>query len=636
MRQAGRSLPEYRKAVENMNNFMEICYNTDLVTELTLQPVARFDVDAAIIFSDILIIADVLGCDVNFLRNVGPRIKPIKNPKELKSPQDIEAKILPILNAIKKVRSQLSKKKPLIGFAGGPWTVASYIIEGGSSKTFSKVLNFYPSYLKEIIERITEATIIYLIKQIEFGADVIQLFDSNAGALSEPLFKEYVIEPTKRITLAIKDRFSDFPIIGFPRSAGNLYKDYCEQTGVSAVSIDYNVPIEWAKANLKIPLQGNLDPNLLAYNKTEAIKEAKPAGEPDFDTPDHIKKAAIQAISEGKTKYTAVDGTRELKEAIINKLRKDNNLEYTLNQICVGTGAKQVLFNLFMATINSGDEVIIPAPYWVSYVDMVSLFGGLPVVVECKQNFKLTAELLKSRITKKTKWLILNSPNNPAGAVYTCDELKDIAQILLEYPHMNVVTDDIYEHIIYDEKFFTIAQVEPKLYDRVFVVNGVSKAYAMTGWRIGYIAGRSDVVKAISTLQSQSTSNPNSIAQAAAAAALNGDHSFLKERTRIFKSRRDFMVKELNSAPGLSASVPQGAFYLFVSCEGLLSKSTKSGKIINNDLDFTEYLLEDYLVAVVPGIAFGLENFVRISYATSQEQLEIGCDSITKACQELK
>ncbi|MDE5063062.1 pyridoxal phosphate-dependent aminotransferase, partial [Wolbachia endosymbiont of Drosophila chauvacae] len=307
-----------------------------------------------------------------------------------------------------------------------------------------------------------------------------------------------------------------------------------------------------------------------------------------------------------------------------------------LNQICVGTGAKQVLFNLFMATINSGDEVIIPAPYWVSYVDMVSLFGGLPVVVECKQNFKLTAELLKSRITKKTKWLILNSPNNPAGAVYTCDELKDIAQILLEYPHMNVVTDDIYEHIIYDEKFFTIAQVEPKLYDRVFVVNGVSKAYAMTGWRIGYIAGRSDVVKAISTLQSQSTSNPNSIAQAAAAAALNGDHSFLKERTTIFKSRRDFMVKELNSAPGLSASVPQGAFYLFVSCEGLLSKSTKSGKIINNDLDFTEYLLGDHLVAVVPGIAFGLENFIRISYATSQEQLEIGCDSITKACQELK
>ncbi|WCR59429.1 MAG: Aspartate aminotransferase [Wolbachia endosymbiont of Ctenocephalides felis wCfeF] len=359
------------------------------------------------------------------------------------------------------------------------------------------------------------------------------------------------------------------------------------------------------------------------------------AGEPDFDTPDHVKKAAIQAINEGKTKYTAVDGTRELKEAIINKLKRDNNLEYTFNQICVGTGAKQVLFNLFMATINPGDEAIIPAPYWVSYVDMVSLFGGLPVVVKCKQNFKLTPELLKSKITKKTKWLVLNSPNNPAGIVYTYDELKDIAQILLEYPHVNVVTDDIYEHIIYDEKFFTIAQVEPRLHDRVFVVNGVSKAYAMTGWRIGYIAGKSDVIKAISALQSQSTSNPNSIAQAAAVEALSGDHGFLKERTRTFKNRRDFVVEKLSSAPGLSASTPQGAFYLFVSCEGLLGKSTKDGKVINNDLDFTEYLLEDHLVAVVPGVAFGLENFVRISYATSQEQLEIGCNSIIKACETL-
>ncbi|WP_341813373.1 pyridoxal phosphate-dependent aminotransferase [Wolbachia endosymbiont (group B) of Germaria angustata] len=359
------------------------------------------------------------------------------------------------------------------------------------------------------------------------------------------------------------------------------------------------------------------------------------AGEPDFDTPDHIKKAAIQSINEGKTKYTAVDGTHELKGAIINKLKRDNNLEYTLNQICVGAGAKQVLFNLFMATIDPGDEAIIPAPYWVSYVDMVNLFGGLPVIVECKQNFKLTPELLESNITEKTKWLILNSPNNPAGIVYTYDELKSIARVLLKHPHVNVVTDDIYEHIVYDEKFFTIAKIEPKLYDRVFVVNGVSKAYAMTGWRIGYIAGRSDIVKAISTLQSQSTSNPNSIAQAAAVEALNGDHSFLKERTKIFRDRRDFVVKKLNSASGLSASIPQGAFYLFVSCEGLLGKSTKSGKVINSDLDFTEYLLEDHLVAVVPGIAFGLKNFIRISYATSQEQLEIGCDSITKACEML-
>ena len=275
MRQAGRSLPEYRKAVENMSNFMEICYNTDLVVELTLQPIKRFDMDAAIIFSDILIIADVLGCDVNFVRGVGPIIKPVKSSEELKNLQEIETKTLPILSAIKEVRSQLPEEKSLIGFAGGPWTVASYIIEGGSSKTFSKVLNFCSLELEEVIKKITEATIIYLIKQIEFGADVIQLFDSNAGILQGELFERYVIKPTKEIVSAIKSRFPNFPIIGFPRSAGSFYKDYCEQTGVSAVSIDYNVPIEWAKANLKIPLQGNLNPSLLAYNKSEAIEEAK-------------------------------------------------------------------------------------------------------------------------------------------------------------------------------------------------------------------------------------------------------------------------------------------------------------------------------------------------------------------------
>ncbi|WP_341815604.1 uroporphyrinogen decarboxylase [Wolbachia endosymbiont (group B) of Idaea biselata] len=275
MRQAGRSLPEYRKAVENMNNFMEICYSTDLVTELTLQPITRFDMDAAIIFSDILIIADILGCNVNFIRGVGPIIRPIESAKDLKSLQGIESNTLPILNAIKEVRSQLPEEKSLIGFAGGPWTVGSYIIEGGSSKTFSKVLNFCPLALEEIIKKITEATIIYLIKQIEFGADVIQLFDSNAGVLKGKLFERYIIKPTKEIVSAIKSRFPNFPIIGFPRSAENLYTDYCEQTGVSAVSIDYNVPIEWAKENLKIPLQGNLNPSLLAYNKSEAIEEAK-------------------------------------------------------------------------------------------------------------------------------------------------------------------------------------------------------------------------------------------------------------------------------------------------------------------------------------------------------------------------
>ncbi len=305
------------------------------------------------------------------------------------------------------------------------------------------------------------------------------------------------------------------------------------------------------------------------------------------------------------------------------------------SQIYVSAGAKQVLFNLLMATINPEDEAVIPAPCWVSYVDMVSFFGGLPVIAECKENFKLTSELLRSKITEKTKWLILNSPNNPAGVVYTYDELKKIAQILLEYPHVNIITDDIYEHIVYDGKFFTIAQVEPRLYDRVFVVNGVSKAYAMTGWRIGYVAGRSDVVKAISILQSQSTSNPNSIAQAAAVEALNGNHDFLKERIKIFKNRRDFVAQKLGSVPGLSVFIPQGAFYLFISCENLLGKSTKNGKVINNDLDFAEYLLEDHLVAVIPGVAFSLKNFIRVSYATSQEQLEIGCNSIVKACEML-
>ncbi|QKX01465.1 aminotransferase class I/II-fold pyridoxal phosphate-dependent enzyme [Wolbachia endosymbiont of Cruorifilaria tuberocauda] len=384
-----------------------------------------------------------------------------------------------------------------------------------------------------------------------------------------------------------------------------------------------------------------LSPTVAVTDKVSRLKnEGKKicilsAGEPDFDTPYHIKKAAIQAINDGKTKYTAVDGTYELKEAIINKLKRDNNLEYTLSQICVGAGAKQVLFNLFMATINHGDEAIIPAPCWVSYVDMVSLFGGLPIVVECMGNFKLTPKLLRSKITSKTKWLVLNSPNNPAGVVYTYGELKEIAQILLEHPHVNIITDDIYEHIVYDEKFFTIAQVEPKLYERVFVVNGVSKAYAMTGWRIGYIAGRSDIIKAISVLQSQSTSNPNSIAQAAAVEALNGNHAFLKERVKTFKSRRDFVAQKLSSVSGLSTFTPQGAFYLFISCKNLLGKSTKSGKIINNDLDFAEYLLEDHLVAVVPGVAFSLKNFIRVSYVTSQDQLEIGCNNIIKACEML-
>lgn len=277
MRQAGRSLPEYLNAVKDIDNFMEICYNTELCVELTLQPVKRFDVDAAIIFSDILVIADALGCEVRFIRGVGPRIKPVENSNEIKDFCDTEfkAKILPVLNSIQQVRKRLPEEKTLIGFAGGPWTVASYIIEGGGSKTFSKTLNIDQSNLIRIIEKITDATLTYLVSQIEYGADVIQLFESNAGALPEEMFEACVIEPTKRIVSEIHSKFPNFPIIGFPRSAGNLYRDYCEKTGISAVSIDYNISIEWAKEYLKIPLQGNLDPSLLAYKKEEAMKEAK-------------------------------------------------------------------------------------------------------------------------------------------------------------------------------------------------------------------------------------------------------------------------------------------------------------------------------------------------------------------------
>ncbi|GHM57930.1 MAG: aspartate aminotransferase [Candidatus Mesenet longicola] len=362
------------------------------------------------------------------------------------------------------------------------------------------------------------------------------------------------------------------------------------------------------------------------------------AGEPDFDIPEHIKQAAIAAINNGKNKYTSVSGTQELKEAIINKFEKDNGLTYKANQICVTVGAKQALYNLFMSTINDNDEVIIPAPYWASYVDMVAISGGKSVIIECKQenNFKLLPAPLEEKITSKTKWLMINSPNNPTGAVYTYDDLKDIAQVLLKYPHVNIVTDDIYEHIIYDDqKFFNIAQVEPKLYERVFIINGASKAYSMTGWRIGYIAGKSDVIDAVSTIQSQSTSNPNSIAQAATVAALNGNHDFLKERAEVFRKRRDMVIGKLQEIPGLSAFVPNGAFYLFISCNDLIGKCTKKGKLIANDLNFAEYLLDDYLVAVVPGVAFGMQNFIRISYAASEEQLSYGCDQITKACKSL-
>ncbi|ABD44949.1 degT/DnrJ/EryC1/StrS aminotransferase family protein [Ehrlichia chaffeensis str. Heartland] len=360
------------------------------------------------------------------------------------------------------------------------------------------------------------------------------------------------------------------------------------------------------------------------------------AGEPDFDTPQHIKQAAIDAINSGKTKYTAVNGIIELKKVIIDRFKQDHDLIYNVNQISVGNGAKQCIYNLFMATINSGDEVIIPSPYWVSYPDVVKISGGNPVIVDCGETFKLTPDILESVITEKTKWLIMNSPNNPTGLVYTYEELKSIAEVLLKYPNIYVMTDDIYSKIIYDDlEFFTIAQVEPRLYDRVFTINGVSKAYAMTGWRIGYIAGDSRVISAISVIQSQSTTNPNSIAQFASIQALAGDQEFLKERNKIFAARRDMMVDMVNNTSLLSVKKPQGAFYVFISCKKLIGKSTRNGLVINSAMDFTKYLLEDYNVAVVPGEAFGAQGFFRISYATSTEHLSKACDRILDACGKL-
>ncbi len=362
-------------------------------------------------------------------------------------------------------------------------------------------------------------------------------------------------------------------------------------------------------------------------------------GEPDFDTPNNIKQAAIKAINEGDTKYTAVDGTVALKKAIIQKFKRDNNLDYELNQITVGTGAKQVLYNAFMATLNEGDEVIIPAPYWVSYPDMVLLAGGTPVIVDGKSqnNFKITPQALKEKITDKTKWLLLNSPSNPTGSCYTADELQDLANVLLEYPHVHILVDDMYEHLIFDNlKFATIASVEPKLKNRTLTVNGVSKAYAMTGWRIGFAAGEPSLIKAIAKIQSQSTSSPSSISQAASVEALTGTQDYLKGNVEIFQGRRDMVVNLLNNIDGIECNTPNGAFYVFPSCQDIFGKKTKSGQIINSCTDFATYLLEEALVAVVPGIAFGAPGFFRISYAASEEFLNNAMQRITKACQILE
>ena len=357
------------------------------------------------------------------------------------------------------------------------------------------------------------------------------------------------------------------------------------------------------------------------------------AGEPDFDTPDNIKDAAIQAIKNGDTKYTAVDGTPALKKAIVEKFKRENKLDFNTDQITVGTGGKQVLYNAFMATLNKGDEVIIPAPFWVSYPDMVLLAGGKPKIIKCeeKDNFKLTAKKLQKAISKKTKWLILNSPSNPTGAGYTKNEIEDLAKVLMKNKKIYILSDDIYEHIKYDNfNFFTIAQIS-KLKNRTLTMNGVSKSYAMTGWRIGYAAGPKEIIAAIRKIQSQSTSNPSSISQAAAVEALNGQQDFISERAEAFKERRDFVVRSLNNIKGISCLTPHGACYVFPSCKGLLNKKTK----LKTDTDFVQKLLEKQNVAVVQGSAFGLDGYFRISYATSMENLKKAMERIKSFCESL-
>src|SRR5688572_7914490 len=363
------------------------------------------------------------------------------------------------------------------------------------------------------------------------------------------------------------------------------------------------------------------------------------AGEPDFDTPANIKAAGIKAIESGKAaKYTAVDGIPELKGAISAKFKRENGLDYKPSQIIVGTGGKQVLFNALMATVNPGDEVIIPAPYWVSYPEIVALLGGEPVAVvtTMANGFKLTAEQLEKAITPKTKWLIFNSPSNPTGAAYTRDEVKALTDVLMKHPNVWVLTDDMYEHLVYDDyEFVTPAQVEPGLYDRTLTMNGVSKAYSMTGWRIGYAAGPEVLVKAMTKLQSQTTSNSSSVSQWASVEALNGPQDFLKDRAQVFKERRDLVVAMLNQAHGIKCPTPEGAFYVYPSCAGCIGKTTKKGKVIRNDQDFVEALLEEEGVACVHGEAFGLSPFFRISYATSTEALTSACERIQRFCASL-
>ena len=364
------------------------------------------------------------------------------------------------------------------------------------------------------------------------------------------------------------------------------------------------------------------------------------AGEPDFDTPDNIKKAAIDAINRGETKYTAVDGIDELKEAIIKKFNRDNNLNFLKENISVAPGGKTIIYNAMVATINPGDEVIVPKPYWVSYPDIVKLAGGTPITIETtiENNFKINGEDLEKNITKNTKWIILNSPSNPTGEVYTFKELESIVSILKKYPNIYILSDDIYEHLLYEkmEKFTTIGEIDDEINSRTITMNGVSKAYSMTGWRIGYCGGPKKIIDSMRKLQGQSTSNPSSISQWASVEALNGDQSFLRDWLVSFEMRRNKVFEMINSAKGLSCLKPKGAFYIYPSCEGIIGKKHKGGEKIKNDEDFAMNLLKNKSVGVVHGSAFGLSPYFRISYATSMEKLEEACERIIDFCDELE
>ena len=390
----------------------------------------------------------------------------------------------------------------------------------------------------------------------------------------------------------------------------------------------------------------NIKPSLtIATNiKAQELKRAGrdiivlAAGEPDFDTPEHIKSAAIKAIIDGFTKYVPGKGTPDLQLAIQKKFKEDNNLDYDISNITVGVGGKHIIYNAFSATINSGDEVIIPAPYWVSYPDIVILNDGKPIVVECGENsgFKLKPEDLEKSITNKTKWLMLNSPSNPTGSMYTKEELIELGDVLKKHKQVYILSDDIYEKIVYDQNVFhTIAEVCPELKERTLTMNGLSKSYCMTGWRVGYAAGPLNVINAMNKVQSQNVSSTASISMAASVEALNGDQSFIQSNNESFLRRRDLVVKNLNETPGLSCRIPEGAFYVFASCQGVLGKTTESGKILNSDGDFMDYLLEEVGVAGVQGSAFGLDGYFRISYATSDAILEDACERIKNACSKL-